>query len=334
VVPGGEILQRWFGEAPVLILMDEVLNFIRRTRDAGGDYARLGSQMYSFLEVLSREAAGTSRAVLVVALPMSEYEMTREDEAEFQRLNKALDRLSKPALLSEGTEIAEIVRRRLFEEVGDPEEIRRTARAYAEWLRRAPAADPGMVPGGPGRSAVHGYVSLPSHGALCVRAQVAVPPAVPANPGHPAPAGAVGLPRLPAGLSGGEPGAAHHPGLGASGGPGFPRRRLRAVGGGTAGGGHPLGHRRRGGPRGATGRRGGGEPPQGAPSPEGGGHVVFFESSGGQLRNEATLPEIRLAVGEPGLDIGNIETALEDLVRSCYYLHPGGRPTGSATGPT
>jgi predicted AAA+ superfamily ATPase len=135
VVPGGEILQRWFGEAPALILMDEVLNFIRRARDAGGDYARLGSQMYSFLEVLSREAAGTSRAVLVVALPMSEYEMTPEDTAEFQRLNKALDRLSKPALLSEGTEIAEIVRRRLFEDIGDPKEIRRTARAYAEWLK-------------------------------------------------------------------------------------------------------------------------------------------------------------------------------------------------------
>jgi predicted AAA+ superfamily ATPase len=120
VVPGGEIIQKWFDKGPVLILMDEVLNFIRRARDAGGDYARLGSQMYSFLEVLSREAAGTSRAVLVVALPMSEYEMTPEDEADFQRLNKALDRLSKPVLLSEGTEIAEIVRRRLFEEVGDP----------------------------------------------------------------------------------------------------------------------------------------------------------------------------------------------------------------------
>jgi hypothetical protein len=52
--------------------------------------------------------------------------------------------------------------------------------------------------------------------------------------------------------------------------------------------------------------------------------TVFFESSGGQLRNEATLPEIRLAVGEPGLDIGNIETALENLVHTCYYLRPRG----------
>jgi len=52
--------------------------------------------------------------------------------------------------------------------------------------------------------------------------------------------------------------------------------------------------------------------------------AVFFESSGGQVRNEASLPEIRLAVGEPGLDIGNVETVLENLVRRCYYLDAKG----------
>src|SRR5262249_49861386 len=31
-------------------------------------------------------------------------------------------------------------------------------------------------------------------------------------------------------------------------------------------------------------------------------------------------PEIRLAVAEPGLDIGNVETALESLTEACYYL--------------
>jgi hypothetical protein len=52
--------------------------------------------------------------------------------------------------------------------------------------------------------------------------------------------------------------------------------------------------------------------------------AIFFESSGGQLRKEATLPEVRLAVGEPGLDIGNVETVLEDLIGSCYYLSAEG----------
>ena len=35
---------------------------------------------------------------------------------------------------------------------------------------------------------------------------------------------------------------------------------------------------------------------------------------------EATVPEIRLAVAEPDLDIGNVETVLEALTEACYYL--------------
>src|SRR5207302_6346743 len=48
--------------------------------------------------------------------------------------------------------------------------------------------------------------------------------------------------------------------------------------------------------------------------------VILFESNGGQTRAEATLPEIRLAVAEPDLDIGKVEAALESLAERCYYL--------------
>ncbi len=48
--------------------------------------------------------------------------------------------------------------------------------------------------------------------------------------------------------------------------------------------------------------------------------VIFFESNGGQTKNVATVPEIRLGVAEPHLDIGNVETALEALTDACYYL--------------
>jgi hypothetical protein len=49
--------------------------------------------------------------------------------------------------------------------------------------------------------------------------------------------------------------------------------------------------------------------------------VIFLESNGGQTRNAATVPEIRLGVAEPDLDIGNVETALEALTDVCYYLN-------------
>src|SRR5439155_20511959 len=48
--------------------------------------------------------------------------------------------------------------------------------------------------------------------------------------------------------------------------------------------------------------------------------AIFFESNGGQARAEATVPEVRLAVAEPDLDIGNVETVLDSLSTTCYYL--------------
>jgi hypothetical protein len=48
--------------------------------------------------------------------------------------------------------------------------------------------------------------------------------------------------------------------------------------------------------------------------------AILFESNGGQQRGEATVLEVRLAVGEPDLDIGNVEQCLEALVQDCYYL--------------
>jgi hypothetical protein len=52
--------------------------------------------------------------------------------------------------------------------------------------------------------------------------------------------------------------------------------------------------------------------------------TIFFESNGGQVgveAQEASVPEIRLAVGQPESDIGNIETVLEALTDACYYLN-------------
>ncbi|MGH8652206.1 MAG: hypothetical protein ACREYE_08530 [Gammaproteobacteria bacterium] len=46
----------------------------------------------------------------------------------------------------------------------------------------------------------------------------------------------------------------------------------------------------------------------------------MFESNGGQQRGEATVPEIRLAVAEPTLDISNVDQCLEALAEACYFL--------------
>jgi hypothetical protein len=323
VVPGGEILQKLLAGGPALILMDEVLNFLRRTREAGGSYAKLGSQMYSFLDVLTREVAGTSKAVLVVSLPMSEYEMTQEDEADYQRLDKLLDRLSKAVLLSEQVEIAEIVRRRLFEEIGDPKEIRRTAKAYADWVKSHRQQLPEWFPVDQAERLFEvtypfhptvisvferKWQSLPkfqrTRGVLRLLALwVSHAYQQAFREGSREPLITLGSAPLSDGLFR----AAVFEQLG--------EQRLEAailsdIAGDEA---HAV--------------RMDAEAPatiKGARLHQKIATAVFFESSGGQVRNEASLPEIRLAVGEPGLDIGNVETVLEDLVRRCYYLDAKG----------
>lgn len=323
IVPGGEVLEGILSGEPVLILMDEVLNYVRRTRDAGGDYARVGSQMYSFLDVLTREAVGRSGLVLCVSLPMSEYEMTQDDLAEYQRLSKLMNRLSQPAMLSEGLEIAEIIRRRLFEEFDDEKEIRRTVRDYARWVVEHREQLPAWFPVDTATQVFKAaYPFHPVVLSVFERKWQALPQFQRTRgvlrmlalwvsrlyqesfmAGHRDPL--IGLGSAPLGDSHFR--AAIFEQLG--------EQRLEAAVLADIAGAESWAVRLdTGAPD--TIRR--------ARLHQKAATAIFFESSGGQVREEATLPEVRLAVGEPGLDIGNVETVLEDMVRSCYFLSAEG----------
>jgi hypothetical protein len=323
VVPGGEILQRVFTGEPTLILMDEVLSFIRRAREAGEPYSRLGSQFYSFLDVLTREVAASTNTVLVVSLPLSEYEMTQEDQSEFQRLSKLLDRLSQAVILSEQVEIAEIVRRRLFENPGDRREIRRTAKAYAEWLRQHRKQIPEWFPLDQAEKVFEAtypfhptllsvferkWQSLPrfqrTRGVLRLLALWAM------RAWQKAYQEGSGEPLITLGTAPLEDPvfrAAVFEQLG--------ENRLEAAV--LADIASPEAHAVRLDQEAAsTVRRMRLHQKVAA--------TVFFESSGGQLRQESTLAEVRLAVGGPEVEIGTIEQVLDDLVGRCYYLDARG----------
>src|SRR5262249_55081756 len=71
---------------------------------------------------------------LAVSIPASELEMTAEDQSDFDRYKKLLDRLGKAVVMSAETETSEIIRRRLFEWGGLPREAKTTASEYSEWL--------------------------------------------------------------------------------------------------------------------------------------------------------------------------------------------------------
>jgi hypothetical protein len=51
--------------------------------------------------------------------------------------------------------------------------------------------------------------------------------------------------------------------------------------------------------------------------------AIFFESNGGQsqTRMEASVPEIRAAIGNPDTNLADVETVLEGLTANCFYLN-------------
>lgn len=115
-------------DRPVLILMDEIISYVSTYRKKG-----YGDRLYNFIDCLAETARGEKNVAVVVSIPASELEYTTEDIADEARFKKMLDRLGKAILMSADTEMAEIIRRRLFEWHGMPEDAKRTATAYAEW---------------------------------------------------------------------------------------------------------------------------------------------------------------------------------------------------------
>jgi hypothetical protein len=314
--PSAEVIRKFLPkDKSALILLDELLNYMGRNRKSG-----LTNQLYSFLQNLSEEARAQERLVVAVSLPSLLDEMTPEDEADFDRFQKLLDRLGKAMIMSAETETSEIIRRRLFEWGGLPEDGSRAATEYGEFILDNRTQFPNWFPVDSAREAF--ATSYPFHPTLLSvfeRKWQALPRFQQTR----------GILRLLAlwvanAYQAGFKGAHKDP----------------LIGMGTAPLDDPLF-------RSAIFEQLGGAKLEGAVTTDICGKKeshsvrldkeavetikkarlhqkvatsIFFESNGGQSKTEATLPEIRLAVAEPDIEIGNVETVLETLSTTCYYL--------------
>jgi len=318
IAPSTEVIRKFLPKnKPALILMDELLNYLNRERNRK---TGLGGQLYSFVQNLSEEARAQDRVVLAVSLPSVVDEMTPEDEADFQRFEKLLDRLGKAMIMSAESETSEIIRRRLFEWGGLPEDAKKTATEYADWAQAHRPQVPNWFPVDHANDAFAAtYPFHPTLLSVFERKWQELPRFQQTR----------GILRLLAlwvsnAYQAGFKGAHKDP----------------LIGMGTAPLDDPLF-------RSAIFEQLGGARLEGAVTTDICGKkdshalrlddeavetirkarlhqkvatTIFFESNGGQAKTEATLPEIRLAVAEPDLDVGNVETALEALSMTCYYL--------------
>ena len=126
--PGTEALGRVFAAAngPALLLFDETLNFLNRHRS-------MAEPFYAFLQNLTVAVTGSRYAVAVISLPRSQVEMTDWDQEWQERITKVVNRVAQDLIANDESEISEVVRRRLFADLGSARTRRKVAKTYADW---------------------------------------------------------------------------------------------------------------------------------------------------------------------------------------------------------
>ena len=133
-VPGTDNLHKLIEASGgcVLILCDEVLNFLSRHRDKSESFR-------DFLANLVRTLTGTTGSAAMISLPQSKPEMSDWDIRWQDIVVKEVNRVAKNLIANDEAEISEVVRRRLFEDLGSEKIRKNVAKAFADWCfeRRA-----------------------------------------------------------------------------------------------------------------------------------------------------------------------------------------------------
>jgi hypothetical protein len=111
----------------VLILCDEVLNYINRYRGADAE------KFHAFIQNLTVAMTGTHRSAAVISLPRSQVEMSDYDLQWQEKINKVVRRVAKDLIANDEAEISEVVRKRLFEDLGSEKIRKNVAKTYADW---------------------------------------------------------------------------------------------------------------------------------------------------------------------------------------------------------
>jgi hypothetical protein len=326
VAPGGDVIRAFLpADQPVLILMDELMNLVSRSRKSG-----MASQLYSFLHNLTEEARGRDNMVLAVSIPASELEMSAEDQSDYERFKKLLDRVGKAVMMSAESETSEIIRRRLFEwdenavtadgRVLLNRDAIATCNEFGDWVKDHKQQVPEQFNFDGAREAFAAtYPFHPSILSVFERKWQALPRFQQTR----------GILRLLAlwvshAFQEGFKGDHRDPLIGLGTAP-LDDSQFRAAMF------EQLGEHRLEaavttdicGKKDSHAVRLDNEAVDAIKKSRLHRKVattIFFESNGGMARAEATAPEIRLAVAEPDLDIGHVETVLEALTDACYYL--------------
>ena len=149
VSPGDElrILLKTF--SPCLILIDEWVAYARQLYSKNDLVAGDFDAHFTFAQTLSESAKIVENALLVVSIPASQTEIGGEGgQAALERLKNVMQRVETSWRPASAEESFEIVRRRLFQPVTDPELLKQrdvAIRAFVDEYRKNPREFPDEV---------------------------------------------------------------------------------------------------------------------------------------------------------------------------------------------
>jgi hypothetical protein len=130
IAPGREIIEEILRDSrPVLLLIDELTEYIVKAKE-------FEDQVFAFLQELTEAVSKSlTQCVLVCTLPSSAPYGERGEKV-LSQLQKIFGRVQIIYTPVEGEEVYEIIRKRLFEDLGDPKEHEVVASEYFELYKR------------------------------------------------------------------------------------------------------------------------------------------------------------------------------------------------------
>jgi len=119
---------------PSLILIDELADYCVSAANVKVEKGSLMDQTISFLQELTSAVSETDNTILICTLPASKLEITASDLGEqiLTALENRLDRYGAKQKPVEEEEVFEVVKRRLFEDLGDIKETEKVISEYSE----------------------------------------------------------------------------------------------------------------------------------------------------------------------------------------------------------
>jgi hypothetical protein len=116
--PGREVLSRVIGSTPTVLMIDEVAAYLRTCIQSGDeDVRRMSRQIPAFLKTLFEHAMSTPNLVVVITLATASDAFAEETATVQREIDSVVGRQHGMVQPADDTDIAEIIKRRLFQTI-------------------------------------------------------------------------------------------------------------------------------------------------------------------------------------------------------------------------